>query len=205
MSDPTKKRRFWQLHLSTAVLLLLISGVILGANANIVTGIANRANRDPMDTQQYGWPIPVFFFWNDELYLKNVFSIPSDYRCWPSGCGSMYPLGTIAFDIFLWICMLSVPLACQRISHPWYKCHIITEFVVGLSAAFFVCLNIYPTKCIFGKKLYEYYGWPETTFMNERGKSASSVAVNLLVFFLCEYFVWQLSECLLRRREGREQ
>jgi hypothetical protein len=33
MSDPekTKKRRFWQLHLSTAVLVMLTAGVLLGA------------------------------------------------------------------------------------------------------------------------------------------------------------------------------
>jgi len=55
-AEPRKKRRFWQLHLSTAVLLMFVSGSLVGSNTR---------DRDPVYWDSYfrglrrvptGWP-----------------------------------------------------------------------------------------------------------------------------------------------------
>jgi hypothetical protein len=54
-SEPPKKRRFWQLHLSTAIVLMLIVAVGLGLN---LYGFVRTSYGFPMQ-RSYGWPLMV--------------------------------------------------------------------------------------------------------------------------------------------------
>ena len=51
------KCRFWQIHLSTAVLMLLLGGGLLGLN--LVEGISHSDELDDLVNvkAQYGWPL----------------------------------------------------------------------------------------------------------------------------------------------------
>ena len=57
MSEP-KKRRFWQFHLSTAVLLMFCAGLILYSNTNGRLGYVWLASPSvSLGYVNYGWPI----------------------------------------------------------------------------------------------------------------------------------------------------
>jgi hypothetical protein len=55
MDTPPKKRRFWQLHLSTAVLLVLFSGMYMGLIFSFGQG------RMGSSYECYGFPFPALF------------------------------------------------------------------------------------------------------------------------------------------------
>jgi hypothetical protein len=68
MSDrPT--RRFWQIHLSTAVVLMLLTSLLLGANLQCRTQtytIDGAGALIPFQFSQWGWPMP----WPDNPWAR---------------------------------------------------------------------------------------------------------------------------------------
>ncbi|MGD0089900.1 MAG: hypothetical protein ABSE73_08260 [Planctomycetota bacterium] len=53
MSDAPKKRPWFRFHLSTAVLLMLVAGILLGLNFHVVT--------DGVLYIVFGWPFQVYW------------------------------------------------------------------------------------------------------------------------------------------------
>jgi hypothetical protein len=60
MTDmPPTKRRFWQIHLSTAVVLMVAATVLIWTNA---TPIHWNPNNEYFDGVKYGWPSNISHF-----------------------------------------------------------------------------------------------------------------------------------------------
>jgi hypothetical protein len=108
------KRRFWQIHLSTAVMFSLIAAGILGANVvpSVFTGryIDNDSSEKQYTVKRYGWPIPLLAYnvERSEVELHDIFSSNRSYELWP-GCGILYSLWTIILNLLAWLAMLAVP------------------------------------------------------------------------------------------------
>ena len=56
--EKPKKRRFWQLHLSTTVALSLVTGMLLYAHLFHVFGVLTGEEADVLAI--FGWPFPIF-------------------------------------------------------------------------------------------------------------------------------------------------
>ena len=59
MSDKPK-RRFWQIHLSTAVLMMLTLGLFLGQEFSSEAVVENSDPFGPFGSEYWGWPIPLY-------------------------------------------------------------------------------------------------------------------------------------------------
>jgi hypothetical protein len=112
MSDeqPPNKRRFWQLHLSTAVLMMLYSAGFVGLNATPRSDTSHYGNYSILYIEEwYGWPRE--FVWRQtwpetKMRPAEVGSMICGYsyqrRRWP-GCGLAYALWGALPNLF--VCM----------------------------------------------------------------------------------------------------
>jgi hypothetical protein len=57
-TEPLKKRRFWQLHLSTAVLLMIVSGLLTGGWVRFITPMWKKLWQDMESGDPNGMPPP---------------------------------------------------------------------------------------------------------------------------------------------------
>ena len=97
------QRRFWQIHLSTAVVLMFVAGVIMYANSRsdnvrLVSAMgelnAQTGRSEPIWQPyiRYGWPLPFYIEWDrshgpHEGYDASVFiGIRHSFLCFDIGC-----------------------------------------------------------------------------------------------------------------------
>ena len=62
MDEPPKKRRFWQLHLSTAIILMLVVSASIGLNLSIRIGQSRGCGKLYSSIEDgYGFPCPCYW------------------------------------------------------------------------------------------------------------------------------------------------
>ena len=114
MSDnaPPKKLPFWQMRLGTAILLMLITGVILGLNIAgsqgefvvcLEDGTATRSPTTPTVMHLYGWPLPF-----RESVLRRGFD-PKGFQDWLGK--NVYGFFAVIFDSAIWFMLLGSTFA----------------------------------------------------------------------------------------------
>jgi hypothetical protein len=86
-SAPVKPRRFFQIHLSTAVVLMFVAAGLLYLNLTpmpngYLSHGVNGSGRPVSDTRAaaYGCPIPFFYLGTTTLYYSNYPKTVSEYR-----------------------------------------------------------------------------------------------------------------------------
>ncbi len=135
------KPRAWQLHLSTAIVLMLVTGTLIGLNCVPMIHPEERS---------YGWPIPV---------LNYLGELPATLRSgWPLWFDIVSNLLIVVNAGVLWEVLM---WRRARRGRGW-KSHVISLFSAALATLIVCFLNFYPRPPqtpVTGKL----YGWPLVT------------------------------------------
>jgi hypothetical protein len=205
MSETYKpERRWFQFHLITAVLMMLLLAIILHFNMSTYQ----------TDYDSYcGWPLRSFVIETDSddnrgrYYVENYGYVALDY---------FVLLFAPVFSGFIFECLLrrsDTQDMSEKPKRPWFRFHLSTAVVVMIVAALVIRANCNPF--LFKEQVNDLilgtnhqFGWPlpaiETnSFLDRTRFYPLGLTVNVVVG-TCIVLASSLSEYLVRRREARK-
>ena len=205
------RRKAWQIHLSTSMVLLLIVGAILGVNL--------QRHSELMRSQAtfcYGWPIPlVHEFWNGSGMPPRT-SYPPDKMPY-----FIEWVGVIVDPVYWALLLFLFGFTMEWRWHWQQRLHVSSCLCLVILAGVLAFANFRADIASFDtvddkNVTVERYGWPERTLVRWSGAHAldqgehfeeflpyhalSNVTNALIILWMTAF----ASEWLIRRREARK-
>jgi len=210
-APPPRKRRFFQIHLSTAIVLMFVAAALVWAN------VREYQEHEPDYRRAFGWPLAVYRFpRHQESGNNNRFGMPDT-----PGWSFQNVAGNLAITaVMLAGSAIVSEFRIRRRNHTWRQVHLSTMILLMISCGMLLLAN-------FRLEIYvtppdEYFlrrGWPCTVMtktqewsimhrstldqrstwypMEIAANTATSLAILVTLTYLCE--------ALIRLRERRHE
>ncbi|HYG76695.1 MAG TPA: hypothetical protein VEK08_16950 [Planctomycetota bacterium] len=138
--DSTPKQRLWfQIHLSTAIILMLVAGVLMLLNFTWSMGLGNSH----ATSYYFGWPyLNVYEVRNAEGLNDTWFFLPHCERHWSVGLTFLNAAIVMGLLGFFAIILEFV----SRRNIKWYSLKPPSMIVAAVAIILLVCVNSYPEK-----------------------------------------------------------
>jgi hypothetical protein len=200
----THPRRWFQIHLSTAVVMMLVAAALIYASL-----VPTTDERVPGIVQWYGWPLCIYM--DVPRATKHGFQINFDGFV----SNELY-VGRLAVNILSWIGILLiigfVPKLFNRLkSSSLLRLHLSTLVALTLITGGFLGLNLTEGYCSFNALDKPDYGWPFVAYTvaysypNELQRAVSwfGVFLDATIFFTAMGAVGFTLEYRIRRRKAQ--